>query len=335
MHKDLLIKDLLILCHPDQPGLESTAAQKTDLKDSSKRNAQRFGVWMAGRDLIPDEVICDPSLASRTAAEKSSKAAGIDERIVRTTDGLNGASVAAFVDAIEGFDPGTDCALIAVTSSVAKRFVAHACRGKLKSDLGAFVAETDVLVHLRLPSDWKQIVPGSGELVQTIGSEALPKTFPFPDVRGTEQRPRPAYYYRQSAVIPFRVREGMLEILVVSTSKRKRWGVPKGIHDPGKTAQASAANEAMEEAGVLGNVLDVELGGYTYAKWGATCVVKVFPMEVTEVLAPGDWPESYRGREWLSPAAAAERVHQDELKRMIKDLPRRLAKENRDENHHG
>ncbi|MFG0255392.1 MAG: NUDIX hydrolase, partial [Rhodopirellula sp. JB053] len=129
----------------------------------------------------------------------------------------------------------------------------------------------------------------------------------------------------QSAVIPFRYFDDELEVLVVSTSKGKRWVVPKGIHDPGKSAQESAANEAMEEAGVLGNVIDVEVGRYTHDKWGATCTVAVYPMEVIEVLDDDRWPESHRKREWLSVDAAADRVHQHELRDMIRSLPEMLG----------
>jgi phosphohistidine phosphatase len=327
-----LHKNLLILCRPAPPSSRSAEPKKVDLADSAKRNAQRFGVWMARQELIPQEVICDSSQASRTAAEKSAKAAGLNQQIVRAVGDLGDAPVALFLEALAGLDPETGCVLVAVPPSVAARFGTQVCGGGFAPRFDKSDSRTVVLLHLRLKGQWSQLTPGCGELVQAIGPAELPKSFPFPDVHGSEKRSRPAYYYRQSAVIPFRFSESGLEILVISTSKRKRWGVPKGIHDPGMTAQASAAKEAMEEGGVLGKVLDLELGRYTYAKWGATCVVKVYPMEVTEMLAPGDWPEPHRGREWLSPAAAARRVHQNDLKVMIRELQQRVS-ETRPEGH--
>ena len=56
--------------------------------------------------------------------------------------------------------------------------------------------------------------------------------------------------------------------------------VPKGIHDPGLTAQESAAKEALEEAGARGTVDAHSLGSYSQEKWGATTQVEVYPMQV-------------------------------------------------------
>lgn len=138
----------------------------------------------------------------------------------------------------------------------------------------------------------------------------------------------PEWMYRQSAVIPYRcgARHGRgdgLEVLLVTSRKRKRWVPPKGVVEPGMSAADSAAKEAFEEAGIRGRVDVRPLGAYRYRKWGATCTVEVFAMEVTEEFA--GWPESdIRTREWLSPEEAASRVDEAELKRMIADLPERV-----------
>ena len=67
-------------------------------------------------------------------------------------------------------------------------------------------------------------------------------------------RTRPDHYYRQSAVIPYRLREGRVEILLITSRKGKRWVVPKGILEPELTPAESAAKEAREEAGVSGRI---------------------------------------------------------------------------------
>ena len=124
----------------------------------------------------------------------------------------------------------------------------------------------------------------------------LPKKFPFPDPDGSEQRDRPAYYYTQSSVIPYRVHNGRVEILVIASSKKKHLVVPKGIKDPGLTPQASAAKEAWEEAGVEGEVATEPLGEYRYEKWGGICTVTVYPMKVTRMV-PEDEREESDGKE--------------------------------------
>ncbi|MDJ0807425.1 MAG: NUDIX domain-containing protein [Gammaproteobacteria bacterium] len=126
-------------------------------------------------------------------------------------------------------------------------------------------------------------------------------------------------------MIPYRLRDGEPEILVVMSSQKKHWVVPKGISDPGMTLQESAAKEAREEAGVEGEVESLPLGSYKYEKWGAECTVHIYPMRVSHVLSEEDWEERHRGRQWLNPKQAMQKVRQSQLKPMIEALAKRLA----------
>src|SRR5262245_41164227 len=67
---------------------------------------------------------------------------------------------------------------------------------------------------------------------------------------------------RQAAVIP--VRDG--QVCLVSSRSGKRWVVPKGCMEPGKTAGEVALLEAWEEAGLLGRLAPEPVGSYVYEK---------------------------------------------------------------------
>src|SRR5262249_35031825 len=110
----------------------------------------------------------------------------------------------------------------------------------------------------------------------------------------------------QSAVIPYRLCDGTPEVLVITSSDGLRWVVPKGMIEPGMTPAESAGKEALEEAGVLGEVVAGPLGTYEYRKWGATCRVEVFLLRVDEVL--DSWDEQFRTRVWLPVETAASRM---------------------------
>lgn len=125
----------------------------------------------------------------------------------------------------------------------------------------------------------------------------------------------PEHYYDQSAVVPFRSREGTLEVLLISSRKKRRWVIPKGVKEPDLSAQESAAKEALEEAGIDGTVLPAAIGSYEYRKWNGLCSVEVFVMAVERVHE--EWHESYRDREWVSLDEAAQRVQEVELKRIF------------------
>jgi LmbE family N-acetylglucosaminyl deacetylase/8-oxo-dGTP pyrophosphatase MutT (NUDIX family) len=129
----------------------------------------------------------------------------------------------------------------------------------------------------------------------------------------------PDWFFNQSAVIPYRIHDGNIEVLLITSRKRKRWVIPKGVVEPGMSPADSAAHEAWEEAGLAGQVSNAPVGGYEYDKWGGTCQVEVYLLQVETVLE--DWPESFRDRQWLSVEEAAGRVDEAELKQIIRALP--------------
>lgn len=130
---------------------------------------------------------------------------------------------------------------------------------------------------------------------------------------------RPGHYFQQSGVIPFRKRKGKLELLIVTSTNKKRWIIPKGVKEPHLSPKKSAIKEAREEAGIRGKVSRSAIGTYRYRKWGGTCTVKVFAMEVRKVF--GQWEESFRDREWCSHKEALRRVDGKGLQQIMRQLP--------------
>ena len=131
---------------------------------------------------------------------------------------------------------------------------------------------------------------------------------------------RPDWFYRQSAVLPYRVSYGVPDVLLITSRKRKRWILPKGVVEPDLTPLESAVKEALEEAGIEGDVSPNGLGTYSYEKWGGVCTVEVFLMAVRTEFE--NWPEAtFRRRDWMSFEVAAERVDEAELKKLILGLP--------------
>jgi 8-oxo-dGTP pyrophosphatase MutT (NUDIX family) len=90
--------------------------------------------------------------------------------------------------------------------------------------------------------------------------------------------------------------------------------------EPGKTAREIALQEAWEEAGLTGILNPDPVGSYFYEKWGNTCHVTVFLMQVTAVAE--EWPErSLRQRRWFRPEEALDRIVED---RGLWDLVRKV-----------
>lgn len=129
---------------------------------------------------------------------------------------------------------------------------------------------------------------------------------------------------RQVAALPWRLTDDGRQILMITSRETRRWVIPKGGRMVGKTDPEAAAQEAMEEAGVRGEMDPTSIGVFRYAKGlkdGGVrqCVVSVYPLQVLVQL--GAWPEAHqRERRWMSLSEAADLVHEPDLAALIRDF---------------
>lgn len=126
---------------------------------------------------------------------------------------------------------------------------------------------------------------------------------------------------RQCGALPWRRTQAGVEVMLITSRETRRWTVPKGWPMKKLTPQDAAALEAFEEAGVRGAISPAPIGVYPYPKrlrdgTVIRCDVDVFALQVANEAEA--WPEqSERDRAWLTPAEAAERVLEPELKALI------------------
>ncbi|MBY6152101.1 NUDIX hydrolase [Vannielia litorea] len=125
----------------------------------------------------------------------------------------------------------------------------------------------------------------------------------------------------QFAALCYRVVEGEVEVLLITSRRRKRWIIPKGWPMDGRSGAQAAAQEAWEEAGAKGKAHPRCLGVYSYTKVsgprkGLPCLVAVFPVEVSEL--HDSFPErKQRKRKWFSVRKAASKVEEPELRAIL------------------
>lgn len=123
----------------------------------------------------------------------------------------------------------------------------------------------------------------------------------------------------KSAVIPYRINNGKLEILLVTSIRKKKWIIPKGYIEFNLTPFESAKKEAYEEAGVVGSNETVEVGQFVQEKKNRKELIKVYTMEVDKEL--DDFPEkNLRKRKWFSFEDAVEKVDNAQMKSYLKKL---------------
>lgn len=117
---------------------------------------------------------------------------------------------------------------------------------------------------------------------------------------------------RQFGAIPYRILEGDIAFLLITSRRSGRWIFPKGGRKPSLAPQEIAAREAFEEAGVEGRIQAEAIGTYRTVKTSLRrYVIEVEHYALEVAVQHDDWPEKgQRYRHWaLLP----------EAKRLVRD----------------
>jgi 8-oxo-dGTP pyrophosphatase MutT (NUDIX family) len=125
---------------------------------------------------------------------------------------------------------------------------------------------------------------------------------------------------KQYGALPYRLSGQSYEILLVTSRSSGQWLIPKGWLGNGMTPSQSAAREALEEAGVIGDPGDQPLGAFRHVKSavGLLVTVEVYPLRVTHEL--DKWDErSQRQRRWFSQPQALAVVSNPRLRALIRN----------------
>jgi 8-oxo-dGTP pyrophosphatase MutT (NUDIX family) len=130
---------------------------------------------------------------------------------------------------------------------------------------------------------------------------------------------------KQVGALPVRrEKDDSLQVMLVTSRGTGRWVIPKGWPWPNVPDHVSAAGEAREEAGVIGQPKARSIGSYIYGKRRPDRVVlvhvAVYLIDVKQELE--SWPEQHqRRRAWFSVADAAAAVEEPDLRALILRLP--------------
>ena len=137
--------------------------------------------------------------------------------------------------------------------------------------------------------------------------------------------------HRQYGVIPVRLlRDGRLEVLLVTSRGTGRWVIPKGWPMRNRTPAGTAVREAYEEAGVKGRLWSKRpIGSYRYKKFDekftGEILVHVFVLAVETQWK--EWPERRERRlRWFPLRKAAAAVKERDLAALLRSIPDRMSK---------
>lgn len=121
---------------------------------------------------------------------------------------------------------------------------------------------------------------------------------------------------RQAGVLAWLPETDPVRIVVVTSRRTGRWVFPKGSIDPGLSARETAAQEALEEAGLIGVVSDIPVGSYIIPKIRPPLIwaikVSLYPMRIHTV--QDEWLEmDQRTRRFVTIDEAEEVLAEPEM----------------------
>ena len=297
--------ELLLLRHGKSDWPAGVPDEQRPLRGRGRKNATRMGLWLVEQNLLPDTLLSSPAQRALGTAQKVCDAIGWPYSRIRIDERIYEASAEQLLDVLRELGDEARRVLMVGHNPGLEHLLIHLCPIIDIPEDGKLLP-TATLAHLGIDGAWSQLDDDSATLLSITRPRSLAEKFAMQTAQGVEYRERPAHYYTQSAVVPYQLQQQALKILLVTSRKGKRWTLPKGIVDTELGAAASAAREALEEAGVRGELDEQIVGQLRYRKWGAVCQVSVFSMRVTEQLDDSDWPESWRQRRWVSVDQLAE-----------------------------
>lgn len=132
-----------------------------------------------------------------------------------------------------------------------------------------------------------------------------------------------AKQYFQVSVIPYRPAGDDIEFCLITSTKTKKWGFPKGTIKPDQTPLDTATRQALKEAGVEGEIAEEPVGSFKYVKWEELQEVLVLMMHVTTF--HDDWPDSgRRERQWVKVDQAVNLLTKADYQKLVKEASERI-----------
>jgi phosphohistidine phosphatase len=282
-----------------------------------------MGLWMVEQQLLPDRIISSPAKRAIASAYKVCDAIGYAYGRIDQDERLYEASLDGLLDILHEQDETEHRLLLVGHNPGLEHLLIHLCSDIEIPDDGKLLP-TAALAQLSLDGSWSELNFDGARLVSITRARSLPEYFPFRGEYGIEYRERPEHFYFQSGVIPYRRNNSRLEILLVSSRKNK-WILPKGIIEKNMSARASAQQEAFEEAGIKGQLEEQPLVAGEYNKWGGPCQLQLFAMKVEQLVDAPQWAEAWRQRRWFDAEQAINHIADADIRKLLRQSLNQLT----------
>lgn len=334
-------KTLLILRHGKSDWTTGLEDFSRPLIARGRLGSQKMGAWLKRQKLVPDYVLSSPAARARGTTEAACSAMNLPPKKICWDQRIYAAPVDALLAALADCPKNTQCAMLVGHNPGLEELVHHLSQGPIAIPADGKMLPTATVAVLEFDGEWDKLRCGGSSLISLTRPSEVPNDLLADNDDSPEggnddgksvegSGPVPWHFYTQSGVLPYRRKNGQLQIMLVASRRGTRWVIPKGVRELELSLRDSAVKEAQEEAGIGGLVDEQAIGVFDYKKWHGVCQVTVFPMAVTKSETSKTWEENHRRRRWFSVKKALRRIDERGLRKMVKNLSRRF-----DEKRHG
>ena len=124
----------------------------------------------------------------------------------------------------------------------------------------------------------------------------------------------------EAGVLPCHNSEDELWIMLIRSTLDDIWDVPKGIMKSDQTPAECAAAEAMDKAGLVGDLRQQPYGVFYYAEFGRNFEVTMFVQDVDGVYDHWENEDLFFHR-WCTIDEAVKKLVHPDLSEMVPKLP--------------
>lgn len=138
---------------------------------------------------------------------------------------------------------------------------------------------------------------------------------------------KPPERQTQSGVLAYRIVDGGAQYLLITSRRSRRWLFPKGSLMKGMTPWESAAEEALEEAGIEGVVETTPIGSYPGTlndKRNTPVDIDIYALRV-ETVHKYYHEQAQRQRKWMSAEEALAAIDDPAKRAIVAAFEARMA----------
>jgi 8-oxo-dGTP pyrophosphatase MutT (NUDIX family) len=117
-----------------------------------------------------------------------------------------------------------------------------------------------------------------------------------------------------SGAVVFKIEDGGVYFLVISSSDGRHWVLPKGHIEPGETLEAAALRELREEAGIIGEII-LPLSIQRFTKFQVSVAAQYYLVRALEAITP----EENRLLRWEDQTAAMGLLSFEEARQALQE----------------